>query len=62
MKRRLGTHQLIKLKVETVQELKRLMSQTGQGSLDHLITKMIHITDTHRLCLKGSGWVIHSKR
>lgn len=62
MKRRLRTHQLIKLKVETVQELKRLMSQAGQGSLDHLITKMIQITDAHRLGLKGAGWVIHSKR
>ena len=62
MKRRLRTHQLIKLKVETVQELKRLMSQTGQGSLDHLINKMIHITDAHRLDMKETGWVIHSRR
>ncbi len=62
MKRRLRTHQLIKLKVETVQDLKRLKSQTGQGSLDHLITKMIHITDAHRLGLKETGWAIHSKR
>jgi len=58
----LRTHQLIKLKVETVQELKRLMSQTGQGSLDNLITKMIRITHAHRQGLKGIGWVIHSKR
>ena len=62
MKGRSRTHQLIKLKVETVQELKRLMSQTGQGSLDHLITRMIYITDAHRLGLKGSGWITRTKR
>jgi len=56
------THQLIKLKIETVQDLKRLMTQTGQGSLDKLIASMIRFTDAHRLGLKEAGWYIHSKR
>ncbi len=56
------THQLIKLKVETVQDLKRLMSQTGQGSLDDLIVNMIRYTDTYRLALKEFGWDFQRRR
>jgi hypothetical protein len=51
------THQLIKLKAETVQDLKRLMAQTGTASLDELINSMIHLTDAHRLGLKEVGWI-----
>jgi hypothetical protein len=51
------THQLIKLKAETVQDLKRLMNQTGTASLDDLIKSMIHFTDAHRLGLKEFGWI-----
>ena len=50
------THQLIKLKVETVQDLKRLMDQMGKGSLDDLVNSMIHLTEAHRLGLKEIGW------
>ncbi len=39
------SYQLIKLKIETVQGLKRLMSQTGQASLDDLIVAMIQTMD-----------------
>ena len=56
------SYQLIKLKIETVQGLKRLMSQTGQGSLDDLIVAMIQLMDAHRLGLKEAGWYVHSKR
>lgn len=56
------THRLIKLKIETVHDLKRLMAQTGRGSLDELIASMIRLTDAHRLGLKETGWYIHSKR
>ena len=51
------THQLIKLKAETVQDLKRLINQTGTISLDDLINSMIHLTDAHRLGLKEAGWI-----
>jgi hypothetical protein len=56
------THQLIKLRVETVQDLKRLMAQTGQGSLDDLVAAMIRLMDAHRLGLKEVGWYVLSKR
>jgi len=57
----LRIHQLIKLKVETVQDLKRLKTQTGQGSLDGLIKTMIRLMDAHRTGLKDTGWDIHLK-
>jgi hypothetical protein len=56
------TYQLIKLKTETVQDLKRLMRQTGKGSLDDLIMTLIRLMDTHRHGLKDVGWDIYSKR
>ena len=56
------THQLIKLKIETVQDLKRLMKQMGKASLDDLIFSMIRITDAHRLGLKDFGWDFYRKR
>ena len=54
-------YRLIKLRAETVQELKGLMAQTGKGSLDDLISVMIRLMDTYRLGLKETGWYIHSK-
>ena len=48
-------HQLIKLKTETVQDLKRLLVQSGKGSLDNLIASMIKYMDTHRKKLKNCG-------
>jgi hypothetical protein len=56
------THKLIKLKIGTVQNLKRLMTEMGIGSLDDLINTMIRVTNEHRFVLKGTGWDIHSKR
>ena len=56
MKPTLRTHQLVKLRIETVRNLKRLRSQTGQASLDNLIMKMVRLTDYQRSCLKETGW------
>ena len=50
------THQLIKLRVETVQDLKRLKTEIGIGSLDELINIMIRVTNEHRLVLGDTGW------
>jgi hypothetical protein len=56
------TYQLIKLRVETVQALKRLLSQTGLVSLDDLIVNMIRHADSYRLALKEFGWDFHRRR
>ena len=50
------THQLIKLKTEIVEELKRLRTQTGAASLNDLIARMIKLTDAHHAGLKDLGW------
>jgi len=50
------TYQLIKLKTETVQDLKKIMRQSGIGSIDDMINSMIQITESHRLWLKEVGW------
>jgi hypothetical protein len=50
------TYQLIKLRTETVQNLKRLMTEMGIGSLDKLVNIMIRLTDEHRLLLREVGW------
>jgi hypothetical protein len=50
------THQLIKLKVGTVQSLKRMKLEMGLNSLDSLINTMIRVTNEHRLVSKDSGW------
>jgi len=50
------TYQLIKLRVKTVQDLKRLMSLTAKGSLDDVILSMIQITTAHYAGLKETGW------
>jgi hypothetical protein len=51
------THQLIKLKVGTVRNLKRLKTEMGSNSLDTLINSMINATKEHRLINKNSGWI-----
>jgi len=56
------THKLIKLRIETVEDLKRLMLQMGLGSLDDLIEAMIRMMDAHRMGLKDAGWYVHSRR
>ena len=49
-------YQLIKLRTETVEDLKRLKTEMGKPGLDDLIQSMIRITDIKRLNLKGAGW------
>jgi hypothetical protein len=49
-------YQLIKLKTGTVKELKRLMADMAESSLDGLINTMIRITAEYRLVLKDTGW------
>jgi len=47
---------LVKLKAETVEDLRRLKDETGQASLNDLVTEMIRITDSYRAGLKETGW------
>jgi hypothetical protein len=49
-------YQLIKLRTGTVKELKRLMADMAERSLDELINTMIRITAEYRLVLKDTGW------
>jgi hypothetical protein len=49
-------YQLIKLRTETVEDLKRLKDQMGKPGLDDLIQSMIRMIDIKRLNLKNSGW------
>jgi hypothetical protein len=49
------THQLIKLRLETVQYLKRLKIEMGIGGLDELVNIMIQVTDEHRQVLRDIG-------
>jgi hypothetical protein len=51
------THQLIKLKVGTVKNLKHLKTEMGLNSLDALINMMIRVTNDHRLFYKNTGWI-----
>jgi hypothetical protein len=51
------THQLIKLKVGTVQRLKQLKLEMGLNSLDSLINVMTRVTNEHRLVFKNKGWI-----
>lgn len=53
-------HRLVKLRTETVVNLKRLVSETGKGSIDDLIMTMIRLTDAHRTSMKETGWKIYS--
>ena len=49
-------YKLIKLKTNTVQDLKRLKTDMGMGSLDELVNIMIQVTNEHRLVLGDTGW------
>jgi hypothetical protein len=51
-----GSYQLIKLKTNTVQGLKRLKTDMGIGGLDELVNIMIRVTDEHRQVLRETGW------
>lgn len=50
------SHQLIKLRKGTVQTLRSLKTEMGEGSLDDLINTMIRITYEYRVVLKDTGW------
>ena len=50
------THQLIKLRVSTVDDLKRLKSDMGIANLDGLINVMIRLAEEHRLVYQNTGW------
>ena len=50
------SNQLIKLKTNTVQGLKRLKTDMGIGGLDELVNIMIQVTDEHRQVLGDTGW------
>jgi hypothetical protein len=50
------SYQLIKLKTNTVQGLKRLKTDMGIAGLDELVNIMIRVTNKHRLVLGGTGW------
>jgi len=49
-------YRLIKLRTETVHDLKQLKARMGRGSLDDLVSSMIQLMDTHRQGLKETGW------
>ncbi|MBW1768673.1 MAG: hypothetical protein JRJ65_16705 [Deltaproteobacteria bacterium] len=55
-------YRLVKLKTNTVQDLKRLMNQMGNGSLDAVINIMIRNMDARRNDLKEVGWCMEPKR
>ena len=55
-------YRLVKLKAETVEDLRRLKDETGQASLNNLIIKMIQLTDFYRTGLKETGWDGYSDR
>jgi hypothetical protein len=50
------THKLIKLRVETIQNLKRLKKVMGLSCLDELLNTMIRLTDEYRFIIKETGW------
>ena len=47
--------QVVTLRIKTVEELNRLMEQTGTANIDDLLEAMITLTDAHRLNLKHCG-------
>ena len=49
------SYQLIKLKTNTVQDLKRLKKDMGVANLDELVNIMIRVTNEHRLVLGSTG-------
>jgi len=53
---------LVRLKAETVRDLRRLKDEKGQASLNALVAKMIELTDAYRAGLKETGWETSSGR
>ena len=54
-------YKLVKLRSETVEQLKRLRNQTGRASIDDLIISMIHLVDLKRVEMMNSGWQTYTK-
>ena len=48
-------YRLVKLKAETVEDLRRLKDETGQATLNNLIMKMIKLMDSYRAGLKEAA-------
>ena len=55
------THQLIKLRIGTVRDLKQLKTEMGLNSLDTLINTLVRVTNEHRLVFKNTGWIVPPK-
>ena len=55
------SYQLIKLKTNTIQGLRRLKTDMGIGGLDELVNIMIQVTNEHRQVLQNTGWNIRGE-
>ena len=53
---------LIRLKADTVHELKKLSSDMGKASLDDLLVAMVRIVRDHRRELANEGWGVGEVR
>ena len=51
---------LVRLRAETVEDLKRLRGQMAKPSINDMIVSMIQITDSHLSVLKNTGWQDYS--
>ena len=47
---------LLKLRAETIQDLKVLRSEMGRAVLDDLVSEMIRVMRDYRSRLKEKGW------
>lgn len=52
----------VRLRAETVEDLKRLRNHMAKPSINELIISMIQITDAHLSVLKNTGWQDYSNR
>ena len=55
------TYKFMKQKTDTIQDLKRLMTEIGLSSLDDLVKTRIRVTDEYRFVFKEGSWHKHSK-
>ena len=55
-------YKLIRLKTNTVHELKKLSSDMGRASLDDLLLAMVRIVRDHRRELANAGWAVGEVR
>jgi hypothetical protein len=52
-------YRLIKLREETVHDLKQLQVHMGRGSLDSLVRSLIRLMDKNHHVLRETGWYVH---